>query len=69
MGNHLADEAVKHGAIPSAFCIRHFKVGQKWSGKTGKLGHLTENGWCVSKQRYEVINGIVWGIEPQEESK
>lgn len=65
----LIQGALENGAIPYGECQKHWAVATKHSTKSGKLGHLTPDGWCVSKWKYEVIGDYVWGYEPQEESK
>jgi hypothetical protein len=65
--NHLADEAIKHGAIPYGECPRDHVVYTKHSGTTHRLGHYVDDetlrGWCVSSTKYQVINGLLWEYE------
>lgn len=65
--NHLVDEALKHGAIPLWECPQDKVIGTKHSTKTHRVGHYVDDGkfkgWCVSGQKFQVINGLLWEYE------
>lgn len=69
----LIQGAIENEAIPYAVCPQDGVIYTKHSTKTHRLGHYVDDetlkGWCVSRKRYQVINGLLWEYELMEESK